>query len=437
MMDAVTQAALLPASAIPLAYFALAHVSLACALGVLIVDPALPSGFFYHFKMIALVHLLTLGWLSGAILGALYIVAPLALGCPLPGRRGDWIAYAVYGVGVAGMIAHFWIGEYGGMAWSAVMVAGSIGWVGWRVWRGLTGARVPWGVALHVRLAFLNIAAAATLGILMGIDRTSGVLTVSPLLATYAHAHLAAIGWAGMMVVGVAYRLVPMMLPSAMPAGRGLAVSAMLIESGLGVLVASLLTGLAWLPVGAALNVAGFAAAAARIGRAAVDRRPRPPRLPAIDWSMWQVGAAAIWLVIANVIGVLLALGATVDDWHLESLWLYGVAGLVGWLAQMVAAVQGRLMPMYAWYRAMARRGGAPPDRAVHDLVSAPLAAAVCVAWTSGVPLLAAGLALERHALTRSASALLLAGVLASAAHLAAMLRRANSVVRTPAGSPT
>ena len=282
----------LPGSAIPLAYFGLAHAALATALMLLAFDPTLPGAFFYHPRMVGLTHLLTLGWLSGSILGALYIVAPLALRCALPVRAADWIACGSYAIGLTGMVAHFWIAEYSGMAWSAGMVTGAVAWVGWRVWRGLSGARLPWTIALHVRLAFVNILAAAAAGIAISVDRVSGILTISPLAATYAHAHLAAIGWVAMMVVGVAYRLIPMMLPCAMPSGRALVWSALLLEGGLIVATIALVAGSSWLAIGALLIVSGFVSAAMRLRRAAAQRRPRPPRLPAIDWSMWQVRGA-------------------------------------------------------------------------------------------------------------------------------------------------
>src|SRR5687767_12420821 len=119
MPPATDRAALTPAPALPLAYFAVAHVSLAAALAVLVASPALPGGFFYHPRMIALVHLLTIGWISGSILGATYIVAPLALRVPMPAARPDWIAWLMFSGGAAGMVAHFWLGTYDGMAWSA------------------------------------------------------------------------------------------------------------------------------------------------------------------------------------------------------------------------------------------------------------------------------------------------------------------------------
>ncbi|MGH9308540.1 MAG: hypothetical protein ACRD1U_04155 [Vicinamibacterales bacterium] len=126
MRTAGKASALLPASGIPLLYFAFAHVCLALAFAVLLVTPQLPGGFFHHPRMIAVVHLVTLGWISGSILGAFYIVAPLALRMPLRPSWRDRVAFASFGSGVIGMMAHFWIGEYHGMVWSALLVLAAV-----------------------------------------------------------------------------------------------------------------------------------------------------------------------------------------------------------------------------------------------------------------------------------------------------------------------
>jgi hypothetical protein len=420
---------LVPRSAVPLAYFACAHVGLAGALAVLVVEPGLPGGFFYHPRMIALVHVLTLAWLSGSILGAFYIVGPLALRIAMPAGRADWVGVVVFATGTAGMVSHFWLGEYNGMAWSAGMVSGTLAWVGWRAGAGLARAPVPAGVKLHVALAFVNIMAAAMFGIVIGLDRGRGFLNVSPLASTYAHAHLAAVGWVAMMVTGLAYRLIPMILPAAMPTGRSLALSAVLIECGLIVLVLALISGSAWLPLGSGLIAAGFASFVMCVRRTVRRRLPRPPALPRRDWSTWQTHAAFLWLLIAMALGIALSVGVP-DEWRVPVAWTYGVAGLVGFLAQVVVGIQGRLVPMYVWYRALAARGGAPPPRGANDLPSPAFARPIFGFWTAGVPLLAWGLATEHHASIRVAAALLLAGTSLGAAYLVHMLR---AVVRAPA----
>jgi hypothetical protein len=415
---------LTPSSAIPAAYFAVAHLSLGGAMLTLALRPDLPGASFYHPRMVAMVHLLTLGWLTGSILGAFYIVAPLALRLPMPVRAADWAAFASFVLGTIGMVSHFWINTYDGMAWSAGLVTTTLTWMAWRAWRGLPGSAAPWPVALHVALAFVNILSAAILGILLGLDRSRGFLGVSPLAAMFAHAHLAAVGWATMMVVGLSYRLIPMMLPAAMPTGSALAASAVLIESGLIVLLVTLLGAPAWVPLGAALIAAGLASFVVQIRRTLKRRLPRPPALPRRDWSTWQTHAALLWLLIAAALGIALSVGVAAR-WRLPLMWLYGVAGLVGFLAQIVVGMQGRLVPLYAWYRAFAAQG-APPARAANALPSPRFARPIFIAWTAGVPVLAWGLATESHLAVRSAALLLLCALVAGWAYSTHMLRAAR-----------
>jgi hypothetical protein len=419
------QGALAPSSAIPIAYFAFAHLSLAGALLALVLWPGLPGASFYHPRMVALVHLLTLGWLSGSILGAFYIVAPLALRLPMPARSADWVAFAAFVLGTTGMVSHFWINTYDGMAWSAGLVAAAVVWVGGRAWLGLPRSAAPWPVGLHVALAFFNMLSAAALGILLGLDRSRGFLGVSPLALMFLHAHLAAIGWATMMVVGLSYRLIPMMLPAAMPTGRCLALSAVLIESGLVVLAVTLLAAPAWVWLGGGLITAGLASFVVRIRQTLKRRLPRPPALPRRDWSTWQTHAALLWLVVATGLGMGLSIGVPAD-YRLTLMWLYGVAGLAGFLAQIVVGMQGRLVPLYAWYRALAARG-APPSRAANALPSARFARPIFIAWSLGVPGLALGLAAAHQATIALSAACLLAGLCLGAAYLAHMIRTARS----------
>lgn len=431
MLEARGRGALLPSSAIPLAYFAFAHACLGIAGAALAAWPDLPGGSFYQPRMIALTHLLTLGWISGSILGALYLVAPLALVAPVPAGPKDWLAFAAFAAGTIGMVAHVWTVTYDGMAWSAGLVLGAIAYIGHRAARSLKRSAVPAGVSLHVRLAFFNILIAGALGIVIGLDRTRGFLGLPPVAATYAHAHLAALGWAAMMVIGLSYRLVPMLLPAAMPPARGLSASAILLEAGLAVLVASLLVGWPLVPAGALLIVAGLATYFARMRRVARGRLPRPPALPRRDWSIVQVHAALVWLAVAAALGVALALGAFTGG-RLGAAWVYGVAGLLGFLGQMIAGMHGRLVPYCAWYRAMAGGHGRPPAISVHALVSPAHARVIFFAWLGGIPLLAAGLAGHSPIMVRVGALLLVAGVAAGGSHLACVLRGAARATAVP-----
>jgi hypothetical protein len=248
----------LPPRVLPVLYFAAAHLALLLAFGAIAVDPHGVAGFFYHARMLAIVHLVTLGWITSSILGALYVVGPVAMRLMLPATWTDYTAFGLVLTGVVGMVSHFWINEYGGMAYSALTVAAGMVVVGVRVTRALRTASLPRAVAAHLVLAFGNVFGAAVMGILIGFDKVYHFLPGFVLANVFAHAHLAAIGWASMMVVGVAYRLLPMILPAQMPAGRGLWSSAVLLECGVFGLFVSLLVRSRWTAVFAAVVVCGF-----------------------------------------------------------------------------------------------------------------------------------------------------------------------------------
>ena len=404
----------MPASSLPLLYFGFAHCCLALALATLLVRPDLPGGFFHHPRMIAVVHLVTLGWISGSILGAFYIVGPLALRLPLRPAWGDRVAFGSFAVGVGGMVAHFWIGEYSGISWSAVLVAAAVLHVAIRAWLGLRVAPVPWPVKLHVALAFANMIVASLFGMVIGLNRIYGWLPWSPMSAAFGHAHLAGVGWAVMMVVGLSYRLIPMIVPAEMPKGRSLAASAVLLEVGTIGLAVALVSGSGWSWLAALIIIAGIASFVGQV-RKIVRRKLSPPAaLPRPDWATWQTHIAFVWLLVAAVTGLLLTLPVP-PGWLIGLGWIYGTAGLVGFLAQIVVGIQGRLLPLHGWYRMMERGNMQPPARSAHTLASHGLARAILVAWALGVPLLVTGLAAGINWIVAAGSAVLLAGVVFNA----------------------
>ena len=413
------RSALIPAAGLPLLYFGFAHLCLALALATLLVQPALPGPFFLHPQMIAVVHLVTLGWISGSILGAFYIVAPLALGVALRPGVVDRVAFGSFASGVAGMVAHFWLGEYHGMVWSALLVLVPVVLLACRFGAGASAAAAPWPVTLHVALAFVNMLAASVFGMVIGLNRLFGWFFWSPLSAAYAHAHLAAVGWALMMVVGLSYRLVPMILPAAMPAGASMAASAVLIQSGLAVLVVTLLAGSVWAAAGAALIVLGLVSFCLHVRWIVRRRRSAPAAMQGRDWATWQTHAAFVALLAATALGLVLALPVRNEPRALAAAWWYGTVGLVGFLSQIVLGMQGRLLPLHAWYRAFEAGGMRPPRRSAHERTSPALAFTVFTTWTFGVPLLAYGLAAGWTTAIAAGSATLLAGVVANAVQAA------------------
>jgi len=406
----------LPPRILPLLYIGTAHLSLALAFACVAVWPEAVTGFFYHSWMVAVVHLVTLGWITLSILGAIYIVGPVALLMPMAARRADHVAYGFVAVGLVGMVGHFWIGEFGGMAWSAGTALVGIAYVMARIISALRHSGAPREITLHIDLAAINFLAAATAGFLLACDKVYHFLPGYVLSNVFAHAHLAAIGWATMMVVGVGYRLLPMVPPAAPPRGRNVLLSAVLIETGVIVLFVGLVAQARWALAGGALVIAGLATFLGHVAMMIEHPRRRPPDAVYPDYAVRHVFAAGVWLVGAIVFGLMLLI-VPMSEWTLRAAMAYAVFGLVGFLAQMILGLEMRLLPMHAWYWSFANTGFqgevAPPQAMGRQR----LRAATFYLWLLGVPALAVGFLFDREALVGSGAWLLLGGVVIAAAN--------------------
>jgi len=413
-----------PPRLLPVLYFGVAHVALALAFAAVAADPRGVSGFFYHARMLAVVHLVTLGWITASILGSLYLVGPIALRAEFPAARAAYTAFALVVIGIIGMVAHFWIQEYGGMAWSAATVGAGIVLAGFGIVGGLRRAALPAAVTLHIVLAFTNVLIAATLGTLIGFDKVYHFLPGFVIANVFAHAHLAAIGWAAMMVVGVAYRLLPMILPADMPRGAAIWASAVLLQAGISGLFVALLVRAAWLWPFALLIVAGFGAFFGQV--AWMLRRPRqpPPGLRRPDPAVFHAAASLASLGVAVALGLWLSV-AEPSPASLRAAMAYGVFGLVGFLGQMVVGIQGRLLPLFAWYWAAAHAAPGADVTPPHDMPWRSGQELVFVLWLFGVPALAGGLAFDAVPFVSAAAWCLLTATLVDSVSAFRILRHA------------
>jgi hypothetical protein len=320
------------------------------------------------------------------------------------------------------------------MAWSTPMVASGILLAGARILPTLSASRVPRAVIAHVALAFVNIAGASMFGVLIAFDKIDRFLPGYVLTNVFAHAHLAAIGWASMMVVGVTYRLLPMVLPSAMPAGSRLWLTAALLQTPVSGLFVSLLLRSRWSWAWALTIVAGFGAFLAQAVWMIRHPRPRPPAIRSPDSAVLHAAAAFVSLIVACGLGLRLAVADT-SEHTLRVAMAYGVVGLVGFLGQLIVAMKGRLLPLFAWYWGSVHAGAARPVVSPHDMPWRPGQFIVFGLWSIGVPALATGLAMDLVSVVRAGGCCLVAAAALDAAQAAHIISHAyQSALRHRSG---
>ncbi len=416
---------------LPLLYFGLAHLCLIGAFAAVALAPAAVAGFYYHPRALAVVHLVTLGWITASILGALYMIVPMALGGRLAAGRADYWVFAVYATGATGVASHFWLEETVGMAGSAGVAAAAAFWVAWRAARAVHAARAPREVKAHFQLAFFNLLLAASLGVAVAFDKLGDLLPGTSLDHVVAHAHLAALGWATMIVMAAGYRLLPMILPAAPPTGPWLWASAILMQTGVLGLSLSLYAGSGPVAAFAALCAAGLAVFLSRVVRMLRHRRPPPPTLRQPEIGRFHIAASFAWLVIATALGLAIALAPTAS-WRQQAILVYGAAGLVGFLSQIVVGVASRIVPLWIWLAEIGGRHHEQRPPSPYSLADRRLQIAILGLWTAGVPLLAVGLGLDSYSLIRTAAALLTLAAAGGAWQLTLIWRQARQAASAP-----
>jgi hypothetical protein len=321
-----------------------------------------------------LTHLVTLGFLSSLMMGMLCRLAPMLLGVEAQSRRLATVQLVLFLVGAWGMIAHFWIGEWTGMSWSAGLVwASSVA----QLWnfRGLfeRGSKAPWS-RRFVASSLLYFLLAASLGILLSLakayDLRPAFFAESYLANVFAHAHLAGVGWVLSMIFGFQLKLVPTTEGSPW----SLPLRFALLQIGTLGLAGAFLLETSPLPFAIALAIACFWQV---LGPATAFLKGR-----AREWELLSLSL----LALDAVLGVALAFGwpEVSSEARGRAQLAYGFLGLFGFMSLTVVTVAFKLFPIFVWKERFQPDFMKVPVPGMKDLPSQPLRILASLATFAG-----------------------------------------------------
>ena len=404
-----------PDTRLPLTYLGTAATAFViAAVAVPWLAPEL-SGHYYHPRVLALTHTITLGWITLAIMGASYQLIPIVLKCPLWSEHLARWQLAALVVGIAGIVAHFFVAEWSGLVWAAALVA--VATAAHVVNIALTlRALATWTfVARFVVIALIGISLTILVGLALAVDHLHQHLRGDFYARLHAHVHLALLGWVLPMIVGVAERTFPMFLLGAAHDDRLERIELWGIVAGVPALVVGLL---GW----KILAVAGAAGVAAAVAAhlASIVRIARARKRPTLDWPVCFLLSGAVLLVPAALLGMALLLDVIRGPrWALA----YAVLGIGGWISLTIVGMMLKIVPFLAWYAAFGSVAGRAPVPSLAQLGWPAAEAVAFVGLAGGVVVLTAGVAVGWPPGIRLGGVLLAAGALAFAATLARVLR--------------
>lgn len=399
---------------LPAAHFAAGLVSLlAAALLLPTAAGDLAAGRFLQPRVVAITHLVTLGWLTISIMGALCQLFPVVLGTPLRWIRLSAATLAIFVAGLAAFI----IGLLGG--WTALLIAGAITFASALVLFLVNAVATLRRAARRdftwwtLAAAFFFLAATITFGISLAINLRTAHLDAR-LTALAVHVHVALGGWVLLVIMGVGKRLLPMFLLS--HGTHELPLKVAVLATSAGALLLSLFHGFMTRGVfiaGVLLLAAGALAMGVQvIGYLRTRHRPQ------LDAGLRLVLSGGVLIVVAIAIGITLLLRA--DTLRLAA--AYGVAA-VGGFALFVAGHYYKILPFLLWNHRFAPLVGKRPLPKIAELYDARVATVAGAAITIGMYAVVAGAALQSRTVILVATLLFAAGVAIEAIQLLKLLQ--------------
>ena len=199
-----------PPLAIPTTFFVTAPIAAFAAGGLLLAYGASALTSNWAPQTVALTHLGTLGFLAMTMFGALYQLAPVVAGSPVPAVRLSRAVHALLVLGLAGLV----IGLI--TASTAVTMAGLLSLA-----LAVILFLVPMSRALHraptrnatvsgMRLAVTSLLLAMVLGLWMAHGHIGMPFPGSRSLWVQVHLSVAFLGWVGGLISAVSWQVLPM-----------------------------------------------------------------------------------------------------------------------------------------------------------------------------------------------------------------------------------
>jgi len=410
---------------LPLSYLvtAVAAFVLACA-GVPFLAPEL-AGHYYHPRLAALTHTVTLGWITLGIMGASYQLIPIVLERRVWSERLARWQFWILAVGIAGMVAHFYIGRWPALLMAAAMVGAGVAMHLINVALTLRSVERWSFTARFIAMAYAGLGLTVVFGLVLSADRIWKFLPGSFFPTLHAHFHLALLGFVAPMVIGIAARVYPMFLLAPEPGGWPERLQFWGLALGVPAVVVGLLGAPALVGPGAIAVAVAVAAHLTWVWCMARDRKR-----PGLDWGLRFVLTGSVFLIGAAIIGLALAFDLLSGP---RAAMAYAVLALGGWVSLTIVGMMLKIIPFLVWYRVYAPWAGRAP---VPTLAQLGWPAAERLGYgllTGGVASLAAALATGHVELIRAAGAVLAAGALCFAATVASALHHMALCGRRPA----
>lgn len=162
-----------------------------------------PNGWFH-------VHLFVLGWATMLAMGAVYQLINVILQSSIYSERLGYVHYALFTVGLSGLLYGFARGDTRLIAVFAVLALAGILLFAWNMFATLFRASKWNAITISAACSVLYLALTGLSGMAMGLNFATSLWPNAHESLFGAHIWLGTIGWFGLLITGFSYKMLPM-----------------------------------------------------------------------------------------------------------------------------------------------------------------------------------------------------------------------------------
>lgn len=352
---------------LPLAFMGLALAWLVAATAMLVIQPELLALPHSHPHVVALTHAWVLGFFVTVACGAVYQLAPVALGTMLVSERYGWWHLGLHAFGVPGMVWSFWhwdlkeLGHFGFITALGILLFSVNAWR--TVRRSERGGTVAWSLMLAAGWLLTTV----LVGLLLAANRYWYFIPVDPIALLRAHAHIGLVGFFLTLLQGVGFQLVPMFTLGEVRDWRLANWGLGLAQGGLLGLIPAYVWHLEWLALLSAVAItAGMICSGIGLNHSLATRKKR-----SLDPGVRAFIRGGVGIVVAALCGLVILLfgqeGSASGGFRAM---FYAVLVVFGGLLPCIAGMMCKIVPFLTWMRAYGPKVGRGPTPSASKLAS-------------------------------------------------------------------
>lgn len=323
---------------------------------VLLMHAGKLTGHYFQPPLLAVTHLLALGWGTMMTFGASYQLMPVLTGKLLWSNRLAAVSFWLAGSGIPLLVWGFYSFQLDGLA----LIGGVLTFLGISCWLFNMSGSIGGDWKKQVHAVFLFTAGiwlwlTAFAGLVLLFNFRYPLLPADSLHYLSVHAHLGIVGWFLLLITGVGTRLIPMFLISKYENNRLLWALFGLVNGGLLVYLGGFLVGISG-TVGVAILLV-----AAAIGlfilfcyRSYQKRLRRAVDLP-VRLSLFSAGLMTLPVGLL-LVSIFRKSGENGGEIRLFT--TYGVLIFLGWITAILFGMTFKTLPFIVWNKVYGKLAG-------------------------------------------------------------------------------